>query len=218
MHLLLGRHRLQPLLVALLQLLGRDPLGDLALEPEILQHLVLDEGHALLEGGILVDLVLLAFLDHQLAVDDAVEQRRKHRLQRHVAILLRQRLLGDLELRQPDRLAVDRGDDRILDAGWAAGPAAWRRRRRGGLARRLGGWAGLRAGGLLGEAREPRCGGCAAQDDEAQEAQTLAHDMTPETSLEDEQRRNPFTQARSGPASVASPRQRLMAVDCGTFS
>ena len=99
MHLLLGRHLLQPLLVALLQLVGRDLAGDLTLDPEILQHLVLDEGHALLEGRILGDLALLALLDDQLAVDDAVEQRGEHRLQGHVAILLRQRLLGDLELR-----------------------------------------------------------------------------------------------------------------------
>ena len=89
MHLLLGGHRLQALLVALLELLRRDLAGDLALDPEILQHLVFDEGHAFLEGGVVGHLVLLALLDHELAVDDAIEQRGEHRLQRHVAILLR---------------------------------------------------------------------------------------------------------------------------------
>src|SRR5437879_6513736 len=37
-YLFLGRRRLQPLLVALLHLLRRDALGDLALQPEILKH------------------------------------------------------------------------------------------------------------------------------------------------------------------------------------
>ena len=88
-----------------------------------------------LKAGSSVDLVLLAVLDHELAVDDAIEQRREDRLQRHVAVLLRQRLLGDLELRQLDRLAVDRGDHRILER-----LGGRRRRVAGGLAG--GFWAG----------------------------------------------------------------------------
>jgi hypothetical protein len=175
-HLLLGRHLLQPLLVALLQLVCRDLAGDLALDPEILQHLVLDEGHALLEGWILRDLALLALLDDQLAVDDAVEQRGEHRLQGHVAILLRQRLLGDLKLRQPDRLAIDRGNHGILEC------------RLGSLGRRLGGrsrrlWLtlglglALRIGGLLGRRGSRDGSRCATQDEQAQGTQAMAHDL-----------------------------------------
>ena len=123
-----------------------------------------------LKAGSSVDLVLLAVLDHELAVDDAIEQRREHRLQRHVAILLRQRLLGDLELRQPDRLAVDRGDHRILERlARPARPAA-APRPAGGLA---AGWrlaaggrlGGRRRRGLLGGDRACDRGGCAEQDD-----------------------------------------------------
>ena len=111
-----------------------------------------------LKAGSSVDLVLLAVLDHQLAVDDAVEQRREHRLQRHGAVLRRQRLLGDLELRQLDRLAVDRGDHRILERlGGRRGGCRGRLGRRL-LARRLGGLAPAAGGRRRGWAAGRRAG------------------------------------------------------------
>jgi hypothetical protein len=155
--------------------------------PEILDHLLLDERHALLEGGIVVDLVLPTVLDDELAVHDAVEQRRKNRLQGHVAILRRQRLLGDFEFREMDGLPIDGRHDRILEH-------RRRRRRRRSRQHRLGHGAGLQARGLGGRRRAlshgwtEACESCAAQDDDAQEAQTTAHEIL--------RGRNPTTDGR----------------------
>ena len=88
------------------------------------------------------------------------------------------RLLGDLELRQMDRLAVHRGDDRILGRRRAElgrrrllpGPAAGAGAGAGGLA---AGGGGL--GWLLGGGKARERDSCAQRNDDAQRAQTQAH-------------------------------------------
>jgi hypothetical protein len=76
---------------------------------------------------------------------------------------------------------------------------------------------GLLRSRLLRKDGKRHCSRCAAQDDQAQGAQAMAHDML-RNFFDNDQRYNPFTQARSEPASFTPPAVVLMAVDCGTFS
>ena len=126
MHLFLLRHRLDGFVVDLAHFLfAGGVLGALG-QHHAHQDLVADEGLALLEHGLVAQLVFLGRLRDQNNIGDIGDELLALDFRRRLMRLVAQIVLGDGDVAVPDFDAVDPRDDRIVRIGRASGTGSGR--------------------------------------------------------------------------------------------